>query len=57
MTQSKFKEGRAKIAATATFVAPDPDDLLTSAETAALVGIKNNTLETWRGNPNRRLRG
>lgn len=26
-----------------------PDDLLTSAETAALLGIKLNTLEIWRG--------
>ena len=25
------------------------DDLLTSVETAALLGIKNNTLEIWRG--------
>lgn len=27
----------------------DPDELLTSAETAALIGIKLNTLEIWRG--------
>lgn len=27
----------------------DPDELMTSPETAALIGIKNNTLETWRG--------
>lgn len=26
----------------------DSDDLLTSAETAALLGLKNNTLEIWR---------
>lgn len=30
----------------------DLDDLLTSAETAALLGIKNNTLEIWRHKKN-----
>jgi hypothetical protein len=26
----------------------NPDDLLTSAEAAAVLGVKNNTLEIWR---------
>lgn len=30
----------------------DQDDLLTSAETAALLGIKVNTLEIWRSKGN-----
>ena len=52
MTVSSFEDGCAKAAAsaeTAAIVAPDPDELLTSPVTAALIGIKNNTLEIWRG--------
>ena len=52
LPQSRFKDGCAKVAATAqtaAIVAPDPDELLTSPVTAALIGIKNNTLEIWRG--------
>ncbi len=33
---------------TATYRAPDPNKLLTSQETAELLGIRNNSLEIWR---------
>lgn len=34
---------------TAIITPPDPNELLTSKVTAALIGIKLNTLEIWRG--------
>lgn len=51
LPHSRFNDGCAKVAATAqtaTITTPDPDELLTSHVTAALIGIKNNTLEIWR---------
>lgn len=52
MTHPTFEDGCAKVAAsaeTAIITPPDPNELLTSKVTAALIGIKLNTLEIWRG--------